>query len=370
MQALHIAVVGAGPGGLVCARILQRHGCSVTVFERDASAGARRQGGTLDIHSTTGQKALDEAGVLDRFHALARPEGETWRALDPFTAEVLTVDEPADGVSHRPEIDRGQLRDLLLESLTPGTVRWGRAVTGALPQGDGTCRLLFEDGSAEDFDLVVGADGAWSRVRPAVSDAVPRYTGVTFVGNGFDDADRRHAAMARMVGNGSLSARAGSQGLFAQRSSGGRIDTAAMFRAPEDWHAAAGLDLADTAAVRRHLLGMYDGWHDDLLYLLRHGEEEFVNRPLYALPVAHHWDHVPGVTLLGDAAHLMPPLGVGANLALRDGADLALALVREPTPGQAVRAYESIMLPRAAKAAAGCAQGLNDILPPVPAAAP
>ncbi|HET6356817.1 NAD(P)/FAD-dependent oxidoreductase [Streptomyces sp.] len=361
-----IAVVGAGLGGLACARVLQLHGRSVTVFEGEASVDARPQGGTLDMHADTGQIALRAAGLLDRFSTLSRPEGQEWRLLDTATAALLPDQGPADdeGADNRPEIDRGQLRGLLLESLTAGTVRWGRAVSGVTPLGDGTCRLLFSDGTAEDFDLVVGADGAWSRVRPALSDATPGYTGVTFVEAGFDDCDSRHAGLARMVGDGTMLAKAGGKALFAQRNSNGHIRAYIAFRAPENWHVAAGLDLDDATAVRTHLLKIFDGWHESLLHLLRYSDSGFVNRPLYALPVPHIWEHTPGITLLGDAAHLMPPLGLGANLAMLDGTDLAHALVTEPTIDDGVRAYESVMLPRSAEAAKGCAEGLGHLLPP------
>lgn len=70
-----IAIIGAGPGGLLCARVLQQRGLAVTVYDADASAEARNQGGTLDLHADTGQIALREAGLLDDFFALARPEG-------------------------------------------------------------------------------------------------------------------------------------------------------------------------------------------------------------------------------------------------------------------------------------------------------
>lgn len=355
-----IAVVGAGPGGLACARVLQRHDRDVTVYEREPSAAARGQGGTLDMHPGTGQLGLDRAGLLDQWRALSRPEGQEWRRLDPRTGETVAREFPTDDHDDRPEIDRGQLRGLLLDSLAPDTVRWGAGLAGLTRAGDGW-RLSLEDGSVATADVVVGADGAWSRVRPAVSDATPWYVGVSFVETGLVDVDERHPVLAGLVGNGTLVVREAGLGLFAQRNSGGRIRVYAALRICEHWHEQ--VDFQDTEAVRAYLLTAYAGWHDTVLDLLRDNDDGFVNRPLYALPVGHAWPRVPGLTLLGDAAHLMPPLGWGANLAILDGTDLALALASEPTVEDALLAYEGLMLPRSAEAAKECVTGLDHLLP-------
>ncbi|OXM62389.1 FAD-dependent oxidoreductase [Amycolatopsis vastitatis] len=355
MTSSRIAIAGAGLGGLACARVLQLHGLDVTVFEQEPSAGARPQGGTLDMHADTGQVALRTAGLYERFRELARPEGQQMRALDARTAAVVH-EIPAEDDELRPEIDRGQLRGILLDSLSPGTVRWGRPVAEVTAPG----RLTFADGTTGDYDLVVGADGAWSRVRRALTGVPPEYSGVTFVEFGLDDADRRHPALAALTGQGTTMAKLGGQALFAQRNSNGHIRCYAIFYAAEGWH--AGLDFADTAAVRANLLERYAGWHPDVLRFLTENDGGFTHRPLYVLPVPHAWTHTPGLTLLGDAAHLMPPLGVGANLALLDGTELGTAVATAASLGEAVREYESRMLPRSIETAKACAAGLGHLL--------
>ncbi|MGW6973728.1 FAD-dependent oxidoreductase [Streptomyces sp. NPDC054952] len=355
-----IAIVGAGPGGLVCARVLQQHGVPVTVFEHEPDPNSRSQGGTLDIHEDTGQVALRAAGLFDQFLALSRPESQEWRLHDRH-ATLIRHDQADEDDLSSPEIDRGQLRALLLDSLAPRTVRWRHSVRAVTPLPHGTARLHHHDRTVEDFDLVIGADGAWSRVRPALSDAQPSYAGVTMVEAHFDDVDHSHPGIARLVGRGTMSAKAGRRSLVLQRNSNGHVRAYITFRGLQDWH--AGLDLADTEAVRARLLAQYQGWDESLLDILRGNEGGFINRPMFVLPVPHTWQRVPGITLLGDAAHLMPPAGVGANLALLDGAELAQAVIGHPTIDEALDAYESVMLPRAIDNAKTAQHMLTTLMP-------
>ncbi|MFF6998432.1 FAD-dependent oxidoreductase [Streptomyces sp. NPDC008313] len=345
-----ISVIGAGPGGLTCARVLQRHGIAVTVYDRDPDAASRDQGGSLDLHEDDGQLALREAGLLDDFFALARFEGQEMRQLDT-AGRVLAHHLPSEDEKACPEIDRGQLRELLLGSLAPGTVQWGRTLASVGGPADGPRTLTFTDGTTVETDLVIGADGAFSRVRAALSPATPHYTGVGFLEAWFDDMEHAHPELSALVGRGSAHAADGDRGLFAQRNGKGHMRVYLIRRAPVDWIPAGGLRPEDTEGIRARLLGEYADWSPELLRMITDNDGPYVDRPIFALPAPHTWEHAPGVTLLGDAAHLMPPLGVGVNLAMLDAAELALALARATTVDDAVRDYEKTMLPRSSETA-------------------
>ena len=344
-----IAIVGAGLSGLTLARVLHVHGLACTIFELDASPTARRQGGQLDIHEDSGQRALRAAGLHDAFLRLVHAGAQSTRVLDRDNRVVY--EDHDDGTGGRPEVDRGQLRQLLLDSLPEGVIRWGKKLVSVEGIGGGKHAMSFADGSTISCDLLIGGDGAWSRIRPLVSDATPAYSGISFIEGYVPNAAVKEPACAKVVGQGALLALAPDQGILGHKESDGSLHIYVAVRAPEAWLGA--VDFADTAAAKRTVLAHFDDWAPELRALVERAEGPLVPRHIHALPVGHQWPHRPGVTLLGDAAHLMSPFaGEGANLAMLDGAELAEALVKHGANVEAaVREYEAAMVPRGARAA-------------------
>jgi 2-polyprenyl-6-methoxyphenol hydroxylase-like FAD-dependent oxidoreductase len=344
-----VTIVGAGLGGLTLARVLHVHGIPATIYEAEPSAEARTQGGQLDIHEHNGQLALAAAGLTGEFRAIIHEGGQASRVLDQHGAVLL--EEPDDGAGGRPEVLRGDLRRILLQSLPEKMIQWGRKVAGVEPIGDGRHALTFADGSTVTTSLLVGADGAWSKIRPLVSNAKPRYVGTSFIETYLYDADARHPAAAAAVGGGAMYALAPGKGIVAHREAGSILHTYVELSRPAEWF--AGLDFSDNNAATARVAAEFDGWAPALTALITDGDTPPIVRMIYALPDAHRWDRVPGVTLLGDAAHLMPPSGEGANLAMFDGAELGKAIAAHRDDIEAaLTAYEAAMFPRSESQAA------------------
>jgi 2-polyprenyl-6-methoxyphenol hydroxylase-like FAD-dependent oxidoreductase len=345
---MEIAIIGAGLGGLALARVLHVNGIDAVVYERDSSRDARGQGGMLDIHTETGQRALREAGLFERFSAIARNEGQDMRLLEPDGTLLLQEDTPDDAPFERPEVDRADLRDLLLDSLPEHTVRWGHAFESS---EDGV--LFFGDGSSATYDLLIGADGANSRVRPLVTDARPVHLGHNLVELRIPDIDRTHPDLAAMVGRGTYWVLGDGKSLAAQRNGDGTVRVGLSFyHTDEAWFADSGIPFDDPAAARARLIDLLDGWDSRFTALIAAAEDVVVPRSITALPAGLTWPSTPGITLVGDAAHLMPAVGEGANMALLDGALLGLELAAHPEDfPPAVKEYERAMFDRAGAAA-------------------
>ena len=344
-----VTIVGAGLGGLTLARVLHVHGIPATIYEAEPSADARTQGGQLDMHEHNGQLALEAAGLTAEFRAIIHEGGEASRMLDQ--RGTVLFEEPDHGTGGRPEVLRGDLRRILLDSLPDKMIQWGRKVTDVQPLGDGRHELTFADGSTVTSSLLVGADGAWSKIRPLLSDAKPEYVGTTFIETYLCDVDERHSAAAEAVGGGAMYALAPGKGIVAHREAADILHTYVELNRPAEW--IASIDFTDASAATARVAAEFDGWAPQLTALISDGETAPVPRMIYALPDGHRWDRVPGVTLIGDAAHLMAPSGEGANLAMLDGAELGKAIAAYPDDIEtALTAYEKAMFPRSEAEAA------------------
>ncbi|MCG5450744.1 FAD-dependent oxidoreductase [Micromonospora hortensis] len=333
-----IAIAGGGLGGLTLARILHRHGIDAVVYDREASRSARPQGGALDLHPESGQLALAEAGLAGRFRSEARPDGEEHRILDP-TGRTLVHHEPQPGsFSGRPEIDRSALRDLLLDSLPGDTVAWRHRLVAATPRPDEGWELTFHDGHRASCDILIGADGARSVVRPLLTDVELSYV-ATLVELNVDDVDRRHPDLAELVGPGNLWCVGVNQILAAQRLGDGNLRVGISLREKDR--------PLDTYRTKEALLDLFAGWNPRLTALVKAAESAPTPRVIEAMPIGTRWTSRPDVTLIGDAAHLMPPVGEGANQAMLDAAELASRLAAHPAdPNSAIRTYEESMFSR------------------------
>jgi 2-polyprenyl-6-methoxyphenol hydroxylase-like FAD-dependent oxidoreductase len=336
---MRVAIVGGGPSGLLLARILHLAEIEFAVFERDESPFHRPQGGMLDLHAETGQYALKRAGLFDEFKKFARYDDQGQRLFDQHGTLLFEKDAKS---GDKPEIDRAHLREILLRSIPADAVRWGYWLSEVAQLDNGVFELRFGNGAVETFDFFVGADGAWSKVRALVTPVLPESVGLTLFELSIDDADARYPEIAELVGHGTFGATGGDKTILAQRNANAHIRVYAVL--PED----------DPALIaeqtRESLAAQFEGWDGKLLQLISSANEAVRPWPIYTFPVGHRWEARDGVTLIGDAAHLMPPAGEGANLALRDAADLGEALTVEENRFRAVRAFETVMFERASSA--------------------
>jgi 2-polyprenyl-6-methoxyphenol hydroxylase-like FAD-dependent oxidoreductase len=347
-----VAIIGGGPGGLTLARLLQQQGVTVHVYERDASPQVRLQGSALDLHHDSGLKALAAAGLLEEFKRAYRPGADAMVVVNG-QLEVL-LDQHTDQVAQdfgdegfRPEIDRGPLRDLLVASLKTGTMVWDARFTAMQPAGEGW-DIRFENGTEAYADIVVAADGANSKVRPYATEVRPVYSGFTLLEGAIPNAALRVPALWQLIQGGSLTALENGQTISFLTKGDGALNFWVWVKKPEDWLANSGITWTDRAAVAAWFTQEFSTWSPQWQELFANEALTVVPRPSYYLPLDKPWPSQPNLTLLGDAAHQMPPNGEGVNQAMLDALDLAEALggVHFNTIGQAIASFEEQMRQR------------------------
>ncbi|GGM86005.1 tetracycline resistance protein [Dyadobacter beijingensis] len=350
------AIIGGGPGGLTLAKLLQDKGYDVTVYERDADQSVRQQGATLDLHDESGLKAMRAMGLLDAFKKHYRPGADKLRVVDSHL-HIYYDDHAGEsdfdfGHEHfRPEIDRGPLRDILIASLRTDTIVWNAKFKGLEPENNGW-RLLFDDGQSAYADFVVAADGANSRIRQYLTDVQPIYSGITIVEGNIYDAEHNAPKLWKLVQGGKVFALGSEKSLILSAKGDGSLSFYTGTKESPDWVTTSEINFYQKESILEWFKTRFADWSSDWYELFETDKSYFVPRPQYHFPLDQTWKTLPNLTMLGDAAHRMPPYaGEGVNMAMLDALELAEALTgdRFDTTEAAVAAFEKGMCERMAE---------------------
>lgn len=348
-----IAIVGGGPGGLTLARLLQEKGAAVKVYERDENKNVRQQGYTLDLHEDTGLKALITAGLLDEFKKFYRPGADKMRIADRNAAIVYDDHEDKREVDFgnqhfRPEIDRGPLRDLLIASLKEENIMWNSKFIKMEASGSGW-EIFFENGTHFYADLVIASDGANSLLRKYITDIKPLFSGVTAIDFSIYNGKINAPKLWNLVNDGKLFALDQGKTFLASSKGDGTLSVLIGIKTLENWAVDSGIDFKDNSSVAAWFKKEFAEWNQDWQEIFESDALTVIPRPMYHFPVDQYWKPMSNLTMIGDAAHRIPPYaGEGANQALADALELYEALCRGEfnSMEEAVASFEDKMRKR------------------------
>lgn len=364
-----VAILGGGPGGLTLARLLQLKGAEVKVYERDFNQESRVQGAIVDLHFDSGLKVMTAAGLLDSFKKVYMRGADKYRMVNKEAN--IYLDETNDGKeddfnneNFRPEIDRGVLRNLLIDALLPDTVVWDSHFL-SMEQMNDSWELKFKNGTTAFANIVIGSDGHLSKVRPYVTDIKSLYSGATIIQGEIENPETACPEMYNLVDNANLLAMDIGKTIAAQPMAGGGLTFYAASLYPENWAKNSGINFNNPDEVYAYLVDYYKEWNP-VFFTLFKACKQFIVRPLNYFPIDQHWEAKSNITLIGDAAHLMPPSGEGVNTAMLDALDLSECLCNGEFNDlkTAIATYENKMRSRAAVLAKEAIESIQDFASP------
>ncbi|KAF2234022.1 FAD/NAD(P)-binding domain-containing protein [Viridothelium virens] len=368
---MRVIIIGAGLGGLCLAHGLKKAGVEVYVFERQSENLNNPSGYGIHI-DLNGKQALRHCIPYEswvRFQHASTPAGTQLFFRDTQLRLLAEKDDTRFSTMTREDVERRgigriEFRDILLEGLNDSTapvVRWNKKFTHYTLQPDDRVRVHFDDKTSEEGDILVGADGANSRVRQQLLPHIKRVDlGIrTIAGRCEIDHDIHRVIPSSLLdgslnnivphGKGWMFISAWKLPLSTSRSPNTEIRQHIVWAyvTPQQ-ESYSSFEGSSSQRLKDFVLEEIRDWSAGLQDLVRNSEISNISHiPLRTMPKLEAWEST-NVTLLGDAIHNMTPMaGVGANTALRDSELLAKVLVetyeKRGQVGDAIGRYEKEM---------------------------